>query len=104
MLRGVGARDGSEWNLLPSGTQWKTREEVEDTWWSQFPIQVLPTHLPLSKWKDKIPNREIGDIVLVAYPGLKEAEFRMGDMQARALQGGCCQDLPGEAQTKEQEN
>ena len=54
------------------------REEVETAWWNQFAAQVLPTLIPFTKWKEEYPNREVGDIVLVHYPGLKKAEYRMG--------------------------
>ena len=54
------------------------REEVETAWWSQFSAQVLPTLVPFTRWKDEYPNREVGDIVFVHYPGLKKAEYRMG--------------------------
>ena len=35
-------------------------------------------HVPFTKWKDEYPNREVGEIVFVHYPGLKKAEYRMG--------------------------
>ena len=54
------------------------REEVETAWWSQFSAQVLPTLVPFTRWKEEYPNREVGDIVFVHYPGLKKAEYRMG--------------------------
>ena len=54
------------------------REEVETAWWNQFAAQVLPTLVPFTKWKEEYPNREVGDIVFVHYPGLKKAEYRMG--------------------------
>ena len=53
------------------------REEVEAVWWNQFSIQVLPTLVPFTKWKDQYPNRQVGDIVLIHYPGLKKAEYRL---------------------------
>ena len=54
------------------------KEEVEQTWWSQFIVQVLPHLVPITKWNDTYPNREVGDIVLVVYPGMKKAEYRLG--------------------------
>ena len=53
------------------------REEVETVWWSQFSSQVLPTLVPFTKWKTQYPNRQVGDIVLIHYPGLKKAEYRL---------------------------
>ena len=53
------------------------REEVETVWWNQFNNQVLPTLVPFTKWKTQYPNREVGDIVLIHYPGLKKAEYRL---------------------------
>ena len=53
------------------------REEVETVWWNQFSIQVLPTLVPFTKWKEQYPNREVGDIVLIHYPGLKKSEYRL---------------------------
>ena len=53
------------------------REEVETAWWSQFNSQVLHTLVPFTKWKKQFPNREVGDIVLVHYPGLKKADYRL---------------------------
>ena len=54
------------------------REEVETVWWNQFSAQVLPTLVPFTRWKEEYPNREVGDIVFVHYPGLKKADYRMG--------------------------
>ena len=52
-------------------------EELETTWWRQFHAQVLPMLVPLSKWKQEYPNRKVGDIVLVHYPGIKKADYRI---------------------------
>ena len=53
------------------------REELENVWWNQFYSQVLPSLVPCQKWKDEYPNRMVGDIVLVHYPGIKKAEYRL---------------------------
>ena len=53
------------------------REEVETAWWNQFSSQVLPTLVPFTKWKKQFPSREVGDIVLIHYPGLKKADYRL---------------------------
>ena len=53
------------------------REELENVWWNQFYSQVLPSLVPCSKWKDEFPNRMVGDIVLVHYPGINKAEYRL---------------------------
>ena len=50
---------------------------METAWWSQFNSQVLPTLVPFTKWKKQFPNREVGDIVLVHYPGLKKVDYRL---------------------------
>ena len=50
---------------------------METAWWNQFAAQVLSILVPFTKWKEEYPNREVGDIVFVHYPGLKKAEYRM---------------------------
>ena len=46
-------------------------------WCNQFSAQVLPTLVPFTSWKEEYPNREVGDIVLIHYPGLKKAQYRL---------------------------
>ena len=53
------------------------KEVLENVWWKQFYAQVFPSLDPLSKWKETYPNRKVGDVVLVHYPCIKKAEYRL---------------------------
>ena len=54
------------------------KEEIESVWWAQFSVQVLPTLVPLTRWKESYPNRQVGDLVYVVYPGIRRSEYRIG--------------------------
>ena len=50
---------------------------VESQWWDKWVIEVLPKLLPCKKWKKKEENIEVGDIVLMWYPGNIKDDYRM---------------------------
>ena len=42
---------------------------VEQEWWSRWVKTVLPTMLPAKKWKKEQINSNVGDVVMLAFPG-----------------------------------
>ena len=43
--------------------------QVEKEWWDRWIKQVLPTLFSYKRWKSKQKNIEVGDLVMLRYPG-----------------------------------
>ena len=43
--------------------------ELEQEWWSRWYKQVLPTLFTYKRWKRKQDNLQVGDVVMLYYPG-----------------------------------
>ena len=44
-------------------------DAVEQDWWSRWIKTVLPTLLPVQKWKKEEKNLSVGDVVMLTFPG-----------------------------------
>ena len=50
---------------------------VFDSWWRSWFKQVLPTLVPIKRWKTQNKNLEIGDIVFMYYPSSIKNDYRL---------------------------
>ena len=54
-------------------------KEIEDIWWKQWIVQVLPSLVPYKKWRVEQRNVKKRDIVMVLYSKkIGKGEYRMG--------------------------
>ena len=51
--------------------------EVYNTWWNEWISQVLPTLLPVKRWKKPMKNLQVGDVVMMNYPGNIQDDYRL---------------------------
>ena len=51
---------------------------VYDTWWSRWIRQVLPTLVPIRRWRKAKKNLCVGDVVMVEYPNALKDDYRVG--------------------------
>ena len=51
---------------------------VYDTWWSRWIRQVLPTLVPIRRWRKAKKNLSVGDVVMVEYPNALKDDYRVG--------------------------
>ena len=50
---------------------------VFNSWWRSWCKQVLPTLVPIKRWKTQHKNLEIGDIVFMYYPSSIKNDYRL---------------------------
>ena len=50
---------------------------VYEAWWRSWVKQVLPTLVPLRKWRKVSRNISVGDVCLMTYMGNLKDDFRM---------------------------
>ena len=55
--------------------------QVEKEWWDRWVKQVLPTLFSYRKWKDKQKNIEVGDLVMIRYPGQFKDDYCMAKVK-----------------------
>ena len=51
---------------------------VYSSWWSRWIKQVLPTLVPIRRWRKAKQNLQIGDIVMIEYPNPLKDDYRVG--------------------------
>ena len=51
--------------------------QVYNTWWDRWIGQVLPTLMPMKKWKKTSKNLVVGDVVMMKYPGNLKDDYRL---------------------------
>ena len=51
--------------------------DVYNCWWQKWIRQVLPTLMPVKKWKQPMKNLEVGDVVMMYYPGNLKDDYRL---------------------------
>ena len=51
---------------------------VYNSWWKQWIRQVLPTLVPIRRWRKARKNLSVGDIVLIEYPNPLAEDYRVG--------------------------
>ena len=51
--------------------------QVFDSWWKKWIKQVLPSLMPLKRWKDEKRNLQIGDVVMMLYAGNIKNDYRL---------------------------
>ena len=51
--------------------------DVYNCWWQKWIRQVLPTLMPVKKWKHPRKNLEVGDVVMMYYPGNLKDDYRL---------------------------
>ena len=51
--------------------------QVYDCWWSQWIRQVLPTLVPVKRWKHRKQNLRVGDVVMMLYSGNLKNDYRL---------------------------
>ena len=49
--------------------------EVEKDWWRSWVKQVLPTLFSYKKWKKRQANIQVGEIVMLHYPGQLKNDY-----------------------------
>ena len=52
-------------------------KEVYETWWRMWVKQVLPTLIPIRKWKKISRNITVGDMCFLYYPGNLKDDYRL---------------------------
>ena len=57
-------------------------DQVEQEWWSRWYKQVLPTLFTYKKWKRKQTNLQVGDIVMMQYPGHFKDDYTLAKVSA----------------------
>ena len=55
---------------------------VYNSWWSNWIRQVLPTLVPIRRWRKVKKNLCVGDIVLIEYANALKDEYRVGRIVA----------------------
>ena len=50
---------------------------VEQEWWKRWIKTVLPTLLPVKRWKREQENLQVGDVVMLTYPGSLKETYTM---------------------------
>ena len=50
---------------------------VYEAWWRSWVKQVLPTLVPLRKWRKVSRNISVGDVCLMTYVGKLKDDYRM---------------------------
>ena len=53
-------------------------QKVEKAWWDKWIKSVFPTLLPNNKWRNEERNLNVGDVVMIKFPRLKVAEYKLG--------------------------
>ena len=51
--------------------------QVYTCWWDKWIKQVLPTLMPLRRWRKKKENLQEGDVVMMMYPGNFKNDYRL---------------------------
>ena len=51
--------------------------ELYNTWWDAWIQQVLPTLMPVRKWKKRSKNLSVGDVVMMYYEGNIKDDYRL---------------------------
>ena len=51
--------------------------EVYASWWKAWIEQVLPSLMPISKWKKRAKNLVVGDVVMMIYEGNMKDDYRL---------------------------
>ena len=53
-------------------------QKVEKAWWDKWIKSVFPTLLPNNKWRNEERNLNVGDVVMIKFPRMKVAEYKLG--------------------------
>ena len=51
---------------------------VYDSWWSRWIRQVLPTLVPIRRWRKYKKNLSVGDVVMIEYSNAIKDDYRVG--------------------------
>ena len=51
--------------------------QVYSCWWDRWIKRVLPTLIPVKRWKEKKNNLQVGDVVMMLYPGNIKSDYRL---------------------------
>ena len=51
---------------------------MEKAWWDKWIKSVFPTLLPNNKWRNEERNLNVRDVVMIKFPRLKAAEYKLG--------------------------
>ena len=50
---------------------------VYQAWWDAWIQQVLPSLMPIRKWRTRTKNLQVGDVVMLYYPGNLKDDYRL---------------------------
>ena len=50
---------------------------IYSSWWKAWIEQVLPSLMPIPKWKKRAKNLSVGDIVMMVYEGNLNDDYRL---------------------------
>ena len=53
-------------------------QKVEQAWGKKWIKSVFPTLLPNNKWRNEERNLNVGDVVMIKFPRMKVAEYKLG--------------------------
>ena len=56
--------------------------QVFDCWWNEWIKKVLPSLVPVKRWKSKRENLDVGDVVMMHYPGPLKNDYRLAKVVA----------------------
>ena len=51
--------------------------QIYSTWWDSWIKQVLPTLMPMKRWKKECRNLQVGDVVMMWYFGNLKDDYRL---------------------------
>ena len=51
--------------------------EIYQTWWDAWIVQVLPTLMPIRKWRRRAKNLSVGDVVMMYYTNNIADDYRL---------------------------
>ena len=51
--------------------------QVYECWWQKWIRQVLPSLMPVKRWKSKRSNLNVDDVVMMLYPGNIKNDYRL---------------------------
>ena len=63
---------------ITSRRKWKQVQALQRTFWSRWVKEYLPSLTKRSCWTEKIPNLEVGELVLVHEEDLKRRKWPLG--------------------------
>ena len=69
---------------ITSRKQWRQVQGLRAKFWNRWTKEYLPTLTSRSKWRKKVPNLKVGDLVIVSEEGVKRGKWPLGRVNSIA--------------------